>query len=137
MAQRPHGFPGRVRKARKGGGRRDRAIVIVGRMGAIAFRIITRGQSPAGFAIALVLQRIAHAMLVIDAHMARILLAIIGIAVPEAARIEAAEGIMCEEQRSAIGGTERQFDAVIGSAIEEIAADGIAIMVGVGRDAIT
>ena len=52
-------------------------------------------------------------MLVIDQRVLHVLAPVVGVFVLEAARIEAAEGIMREEQRPAEIGTERQFEIVI------------------------
>src|SRR5713226_4670230 len=83
------------------------------------------------------MQRIRRTVSVIDAHMARVLLPIVRIAIAQAARIDSAEGILREEQGAAEWRSQRQRDAVIRLAVQKITPNGKALVVGAGIDRIT
>ena len=103
-------------------------------MRGIAFRIVARGQAPAFGTVAVEGSGIADAMLAIDPDMRDVLCPVVAVAVLEAARIEAQEGIMREEERTAHRHAERQLDAVVALAVQKIAPGGEAAMVDVRLD---
>ncbi len=75
-------------------------------------------------------------MRVIDAHVPNIQFPIVRIAVLQATRIQSAERVVSEEQRSAVALPQGQLDAVILLAVHEVAAGGEPSVVHQGIDAI-
>ena len=125
---------GRVGERGQRGGRRDHAVIVVGGVGTVALGVVARAQAPAGGAVALEAMRVAQAMRPVDQRMALVLLPVVGIAVAQAARVQAHEGIVREEQWPAPVAAERQGDAVEGPAVPERPSPRPALMVGLGVD---
>ena len=101
VAQGREGFVRCVGQARECRGGRYRAVVVGRIMHCIAIRTVTGSQTPALRAVAGVAMRVGGAVGMIDAHMRQILLPVVGVAVLQAMRIQAAEGVVGEEQRTA------------------------------------
>src|SRR6516225_4216632 len=125
---------GHIGDRRKRSGRRDHAEILVRRIGLVAARPVARGQAPGIRAIAFEVVRIADAVLAIDQHMAQILLPVISVAILEAVRIEPEEGIMREEERSAIVEAKRKLDPIVIAAILEVLPFDPALVIDAGID---
>ena len=80
--------------------------------------------------------RIANAVIVVDARVSHVLPPVVGIVVAQPVRIDAAEGVMGEEERSAPIRSERKLDALEVAAIDELTALRPAFVIGFGRDRI-
>src|SRR5688572_26559518 len=112
---------GRVRKAREGRCRADRAVVVVRRMRGIPLWIVTRRKPPAGLAVPFEFPRILNAMGTVYSDVMHVLCPVVGIAVLEPPWVQAAERVVREEQGAAVRHAERQLDAIPGFAIEKSA----------------
>ncbi len=107
VPQHGHDLGGRIGQARERGRRADRAVVVVGSMRRVTPWIVAGRQPPAGFAVALEFARIRDAVGAVDADVMHVLCPVVGVSVREPAGIEAAERVVGEEQRAAIGHAER------------------------------
>src|SRR5579885_1101794 len=98
--------------------------------------IIARRQPPAMLAVAAVMAGVGDTMGVIDAHVPQVLLPVARVTVRESARVEPAERVMREEERSPECRPERQLDARPALAIDEVPSRREAAVVDVLADRI-
>src|SRR5579862_1869654 len=86
-------------------------------MACITTGTVARSQSPAARAVTAIAIGIGDAMRVIDAYMPQVLFPIVGVPISQAPRVKRAEGIMREEQRSAVGWSQRQLHVIEAPAV--------------------
>ena len=129
-----HRLIGHIGKTGQGGTGCDDANVPIRSMGYVARRPMRRGEPPAVETVTLMAMRVENAMPVIDPRVANVLLPIVGMAVSQVSRIEAAEGIVREKQRPAIIYPERQFDAVMFTTVAKTRSGREAMVVAIRID---
>src|ERR1700733_12533935 len=132
VSKRPHRLCRRVGEARQGRARRDDALVVHGRMRIVALDRVAGRETPAVRPVALEPERVADAVGVIDARVSNVLLPIVRIGVTQPTWIDAAEGIVGEEERSARIRSERKLDPLETATVDELAALNPALMIGFG-----
>src|SRR4029077_5499378 len=98
----------------------------------VALDRVAGRETPAVRPVALEPKRVADAIGVINARVSDVLLPVVRVGVAEAARIDAAEGIMGKKQRPACVGPERKLDALETASVDELAALNPALMIGFG-----
>src|ERR1700691_5887938 len=99
----------------------------------VALDRVAGRETPAVRPVALEPKRVADAIGVINARVSDVLLPVVGIGVAQPTRINAAEGIMGEEEWSAPIGSERKFDALETATVDELAALDPAFVIGFRR----
>src|ERR1700733_2443279 len=122
VPERRHRFRGRIGEARQCGAGRYDALVVAGRMRVIAIDRVAGGEAPAVRSVALVSVRVTDAVGVIDARMSHVLLPVVRIDVAQPARIDAAEGVVSKEKRSAPTRSEGQLHALEAASVYELTA---------------
>ena len=98
----------------------------------IALDRVAGGETPAVRPVALVPIGVADAVGVVDARVSDVLLPVVRIGVAQPTRIDAAEGIMSEEERTASVRSERKLDALETATVDELATLNPAFVIGFG-----
>src|ERR1700733_6442221 len=98
----------------------------------VALDRVAGRETPAVRPVALEPERVADAVGVINARVSNVLLPIVRIGVAQPTWIDAAEGIVGEEERSARIRSERKLDALETASVDELAALNPALMIGFG-----
>src|ERR1700722_1905873 len=130
MPERRHRFRGRIGEARQCGAGRYDALVVAGRMRVVAIDRVAGGEAPAIRSVAFVPKRVADAVGVVDARVSNVLLPVVCVGVAQPARIDTAEGVMGEEERSAPIRSEGQLHALEAASVYELTALDPAFVIG-------
>src|SRR5580692_3174882 len=136
VPERRHRLSRRIGEARKRRARRNDALVVDGRVRVIAFDRVACGEAPAVWPVALVAMGVADAVGIVDARVSDVLLPVVGVVITQPTRIDAAEGVMGEEERSAPVRSERKLHALEVTPIDELAALDPAFVIGFSHHSI-